>query len=110
MKVSLQWISKYVDLSGISVAQIEAALPMIGLEVESVSAAGLVPLEKVVVGETATLELDPHQVDIVALAQKTSSLSLALRSLQDAGELSPPTTEGGMTLVRYGVTSKGVKP
>ena len=66
--------------------------------------------EKVVVGETATLELDPHQVDIVALAQKTSSLSLALRSLQDAGELSPPTSEGGMTLVRYGVTSKGVKP
>lgn len=66
--------------------------------------------EKVVVGETATLELDPHQVDIVTLAQKTSSLSLSLRSLQDAGDQSPPTSEGGMTLVRYGVTSKGVKP
>jgi pilus assembly protein CpaB len=66
--------------------------------------------EKVVVGETATLELDPQQVDIVTLAQKTSSLSLALRSLQDAGDLAPPASEGGMTLVRYGVTSKGVKP
>ncbi len=60
MKVSLQWISKYVDLSGISVAQIEAALPMIGLEVESVSAAGLVPLEKVVVGEILEFEKHPQ--------------------------------------------------
>lgn len=66
--------------------------------------------EKVVVGETATLELDPRQVEIVTLAQKTSSLSLALRSLQDAGDLSPPPDEGGLTLVRYGVTSKGVQP
>ena len=60
MKVSLQWISKYVDLSGISVAQIESALPMIGLEVESVSAAGLVPLEKVVVGEILEFEKHPQ--------------------------------------------------
>jgi len=66
--------------------------------------------EKVVVGETATLELDPRQVDIVTLAQKTSSLSLALRSLQDANDQTAPADEGGMTLVRYGVTSKGVKP
>lgn len=66
--------------------------------------------EKVVVGETATLELDPKQVEIVTLAQKTSSLSLALRSLQDAGDKSPPAEEGGLTLVRYGVVTKGVKP
>ncbi len=66
--------------------------------------------DKVVVGETATLELEPNQVDIVTLAQKTSSLSLVLRSLQDAGDQNAPASEGGMTLVRYGVTSKGVKP
>lgn len=60
MKVSLQWISKYVDLSGISVAEIDAALPMIGLEVESVASAGLVPLEKVVVGEIVAFEKHPQ--------------------------------------------------
>lgn len=66
--------------------------------------------EKVVVGETATLELDPRQVEAVTLAQKTSSLSLSLRSLQDAGENNLPTDEGGLTLVRYGVVTKAVKP
>jgi pilus assembly protein CpaB len=66
--------------------------------------------EKVVVGETATLELDPKQVEAVTLAQKTSSLSLALRSLQDAGDKSVATDEGGLTLVRYGVVTKAVKP
>lgn len=66
--------------------------------------------EKVVVGETATLELDPRQAEIVTLAQKTSSLSLALRSLQDTGDQSVPASDGGMTLVRFGVTSRGVKP
>ncbi|MCR4523208.1 MULTISPECIES: Flp pilus assembly protein CpaB [Bosea] len=67
--------------------------------------------EKVVVGETATLEIDPGQVEIVAQAQKTGTLSLALRSLKDAGETTPPgQAENSMTLVRYGVTSKSVKP
>lgn len=66
--------------------------------------------EKVVVGETATLELDAAQVELITLAQKNGSLSLALRSLQDAGEQSAGASEGGLTLVRYGVTSKGVKP
>lgn len=66
--------------------------------------------EKVVVGETATLELDPRQVEIVAQAQKSGTLSLALRSLKDAGEAGRPAEEGGLTLVRYGVTSRSVKP
>ena len=36
---------------------------------------------------------------------------LALRSLKDAGETTPPgQAENSMTLVRYGVTSKSVKP
>jgi pilus assembly protein CpaB len=33
-----------------------------------------------------------------------------LRSLQDAGEVVNGADEGGLTLVRYGVTTKGVKP
>lgn len=66
--------------------------------------------EKVVIGETATLELDPRQVEIVAQAQKTGTLSLALRSLKDAGEAGRPDAEGGLTLVRYGITSRSVKP
>jgi pilus assembly protein CpaB len=66
--------------------------------------------EKVVIGETATLELDPRQVEIVAQAQKTGTLSLALRSLKDAGDVSRPADEGGLTLVRYGITSRGAKP
>ena len=67
--------------------------------------------EKVVVGETATLEVDPKQVEGLVQAQKTGTLSLALRSLKDAGETTPPAqTENSLTLVRYGVTSKSVKP
>lgn len=66
--------------------------------------------EKVVVGETATLELDPRQVEIVAQAQKSGTLSLALRSLKDANDTARPAEEGGLTLVRYGVTSRSVKP
>ncbi len=66
--------------------------------------------EKVVIGETATLELDPRQVEIVAQAQRSGNLSLALRSLKDAGEAGKRPPETGLTLVRYGVTSKSVKP
>lgn len=67
--------------------------------------------EKVVVGETATLEIEPGQVEKLVQAQKTGSLSLALRSLKDAGETTPPAqADNSMTLVRYGVTSKSVKP
>jgi pilus assembly protein CpaB len=67
--------------------------------------------EKVVVGETATLEIEPGQVEGLVQAQKTGTLSLALRSLKDAGETTPPTqADNSLTLVRYGVTSKSVKP
>lgn len=66
--------------------------------------------EKVVIGETATLELDPRQVETVAQAQRSGTLSLALRSLKDAGDASLPADERSLTLVRYGVTSKSVKP
>lgn len=68
--------------------------------------------EKVVVGETATLEVDPGQVEVLVQGQKTGTLSLALRSLKDAGDNSaaPARNDNAMTLVRYGVTTKSVKP
>ncbi len=68
--------------------------------------------EKVVVGETATLELDPRQVETVTLAQKSGAISLALRSLADAGEVAPVDTaeRQGLTLVRFGVTTQSAKP
>jgi pilus assembly protein CpaB len=67
--------------------------------------------EKVVVGETATLEIEPAQVELLVQAQKMGTLSLALRSLKDAGEApSPAQADNSLTLVRFGVTSKSVKP
>jgi pilus assembly protein CpaB len=67
----------------------------------------------VVTGETATLAVTPAQAETLALAQKVGSLSLALRSLADAGR--PPETqpqaeasqaqsaESALTVVRFGV-------
>ncbi len=63
--------------------------------------------EKVVVGETATLELDPRQSELISLAQRTGELSLVLRSLADANKPSdiPVAREdAGLTIVRFGVS------
>lgn len=64
--------------------------------------------ERVVVGETATLELEPKQTEAIALAQKTGQLSLALRSLADAKDVSQSRTGEDATLnvVRFGVVEK----
>ncbi len=43
--------------------------------------------EAVVVGKTATLELDPAQVELVTAAEASGALSLALRSMADAAEV-----------------------
>ena len=58
MKVSLNWLNDYVDLSDVSIDDISEALPMLGLEVESVQTLGLKPLKNVVVGQI--LSRDPH--------------------------------------------------
>jgi pilus assembly protein CpaB len=66
--------------------------------------------ESVVVGETATLQLSPKEVEILTVAQQTADrLSLALRSIADAGELSGTTGErllsggtGTVRVIRYG--------
>jgi pilus assembly protein CpaB len=66
--------------------------------------------ERIVIGETATLELDPRQAELVTLAQKVGQLSLALRSIADAtqqGEvLRPDTSDSGLTIVRYGISKQ----
>lgn len=67
--------------------------------------------EAVVTGATATLELDPHQAELVLLAQRTGSLSLALRPLvdaqpkDDAPETQQAQSDSAMTIVRYGVST-----
>ncbi len=57
MKVSLQWLKRYIDL-GRPASEIGEALTLIGFEVESAETFGLPPLEKVVVGEV--IESLPH--------------------------------------------------
>jgi pilus assembly protein CpaB len=42
--------------------------------------------ESVVVGKTATLELDPAQVELITSAEASGTLSLALRSVADSDE------------------------
>jgi pilus assembly protein CpaB len=61
--------------------------------------------EKVVIGEHATLELEPRQAELVMLAQRSGELSLALRSLADTNkpdETPVSREEAGLTIVRYG--------
>ena len=43
--------------------------------------------ESVVVGKTATLELDPVQVELITAAEASGTLSLSLRSMADTDEL-----------------------
>jgi pilus assembly protein CpaB len=68
--------------------------------------------QKVVIGKTATIELDPRQAETLALSRQTGTLSLMLRSLLDSQS---PTPEGGeakeesgktVSTVRYGVATQ----
>lgn len=69
--------------------------------------------QRVVVGKTATLELNPRQAETLALSRQTGTLSLALRSLLDANNNAPPPDEGGrrtgINTVRFGVTTMAPK-
>ncbi|HMK88188.1 MAG TPA: Flp pilus assembly protein CpaB [Methylocystis sp.] len=66
--------------------------------------------EAVVTGGTATLELDPHQAELVLLAQRTGTLAMELRPLvdahpkDDAPQISD-LNDGAMNIVRFGVTT-----
>lgn len=74
--------------------------------------------QQVVVGKTATLELEPNQAEILAMAESSGQLTLALRSLADRGshelgddgpQLAENFTDGGRTdevlVYRYGIRS-----
>jgi len=66
--------------------------------------------QKVVVGKTATLELTPKQVETIELARQTGALSLALRSITDAGKgksAAENDTDRGnsINIVRFGVNT-----
>jgi pilus assembly protein CpaB len=43
--------------------------------------------EAVVVGKTATLELEPTQVELITAAEASGTLSLSLRSIVDTDEV-----------------------
>ena len=61
--------------------------------------------ERVVTGETATLEVTPSQAELLALAQKTGQLSLVLRSLADVNQAAEPAREdSAVVVVRHGVS------
>lgn len=65
--------------------------------------------QRVVVGKTATLELTQRQAEILVMSRTMGQLSLALRSLLDAGDRKADTPEvgrrKGISIVRYGVTT-----
>ena len=69
--------------------------------------------EKVVTGETATLELTPAQAELITLAQKVGQLSLVLRSLADANQVQEAARterpDNALTIVRYGVPKQAPK-
>jgi pilus assembly protein CpaB len=69
--------------------------------------------QRVVVGKTTTLELSPRQAETLALSRQTGTLSLALRSLLDANNNTPPAEDTGrrtgINTVRFGVTTTAPK-
>jgi pilus assembly protein CpaB len=63
-----------------------------------------------VIGKTATLELKPEQVPLLAAARQAGVLSLALRSIADVNQVEVAVDDrsrqrSNINVVRYGVTS-----
>jgi pilus assembly protein CpaB len=63
--------------------------------------------QRVVVGKTATIELAPRQAETLALSRQQGTLSLALRSLLDAGKTVEvdDTRKTDINTVRFGVST-----
>jgi pilus assembly protein CpaB len=63
--------------------------------------------QKVIVGKTATIELNPQQAEILATSRQLGTISLALRSLLDSHSPTPYDGEGdgrgSINVVRFGV-------
>lgn len=69
--------------------------------------------QKVVIGKTATIELDPHRAETLARSRQLGSLSLTLRSLLDSQSPNPEGGDNneekagrGVDTVRYGVSTQ----
>jgi pilus assembly protein CpaB len=59
--------------------------------------------ERVLAGATATLEVTPEQSELILLAQRNSTFTLALRALADAGPGGPQAgAESVASIVRFG--------
>jgi pilus assembly protein CpaB len=56
--------------------------------------------EAVVVGKTATLELDPAQVELITAAEASGTLSLSLRSVSDTDEVATAREERRSSTVK----------
>jgi pilus assembly protein CpaB len=71
--------------------------------------------KKVVIGKTATIELDPQQAEMLALSHQLGTLSLTLRSILDSQSPTPETAEDrdgnnvSVNTVRYGVSTKSTQ-
>jgi pilus assembly protein CpaB len=67
--------------------------------------------EKVITGESATLELTPEQAELVVLAQKVGQLSLALRSMADVHETGTPQSaerQDALQIIRFGIQQQTI--
>lgn len=60
MKLSLNWLQRYVNLSGKTTDQLEEALTLIGFEVEGIEHVGLPELSQVQVGEVVSFGKHPN--------------------------------------------------
>ncbi len=60
MLISLNWLSRYIDLADKTVEEIAHALNMLGFEVEEVGETGLPQLDKVVVGRVLGRDRHPN--------------------------------------------------
>ena len=60
MKVSLNWLQSYVDLTGVSAEDISRAITFLGFEVEQVIRTGAPAFNNVVVGHILTRDKHPN--------------------------------------------------
>jgi phenylalanyl-tRNA synthetase beta chain len=91
MKISLQWLSRYIDLSGTPLAQITDALPMLGLEVEEITNSGLQPLKNVVIGKILSTEKHPN-ADKLSICRVDTGEPAGPRQIVCGAKTSPSTT------------------
>ena len=65
--------------------------------------------ERTIAGSTATLELTPDQAEKVILAQRTSQLTLSLRSMTDSDKtdaVKPAEKTQAITIIRFGTPTQ----